>query len=139
MLELWLSRSLPAGSREGGQGGSSVSLLEPAVAVSGLRRLTSSSAGARVSVTVCSDLSSLASCALSHDCLVCSGGGALRDGRDPIVGKGMCGCWWPPGPAPSSGVPVVCLVEAANMRLNSGFSVMIEAQTMAVLISIRDQ
>ena len=138
MLELWLRLSLPAGSRVGGQGSSSVSLLERSVAVSGLRRLTSSSAGARVSLTVTSDLSSLASCAVSHDCLVCSGAGALRDGRDPIVGKGMWGCWWRPG-APSSGVPVVCRVEAANMRLKSGFSVIMEAQTMAVLISIRDQ
>lgn len=138
MLELWLSLSLPAGARPGGQGGSSVSLLDPAVAVSGRRRLTSSSAGARVSLTVTSDLSSLASCALSHDCLVCSGGGALRDGRDPMVGKGMW--WWCCAPgAPSSGVPVFCLVELANMRFNSGFNVIIEAQTMAVLISIRDQ
>lgn len=90
MLELWLSRSLPAGARAGGQGGSSVSLLDPPVAVSGLRRLASSSFPAtRVSETVCSDLSSFASCAVSHDCLVWMGGKPLRDGRDPMVGRGM--------------------------------------------------
>lgn len=131
-------RRSTSGSRNRDGGGR----CRPASAVTGCCPATSPApapAPVSASLSVCSERSTRASCAVNHDCFLTTPLG--REGLEPIVGGFTV--WWNPPPAPPRPRGSFALsprfVEPGTSRLRRGFMVMMQAQTMLVLISTRDQ
>lgn len=85
------------------------------------------------SFTVCSDRSSLANCAVNHDCFLTTP--FFREGSEPMVG----GCMLSPGNIWPGLELMLFRTEPGTSRLTKGFNVMIHAQTIPVFASIIDQ